>query len=703
MALFQPTNVIPSTLSGIGNGTVDALLPLEVSWQVNGNSPMVAYQVRIMQNDTDSTLKYDTGKVTLDTPFFGTNARGENQQFSMTIPAASLSAAGIVNGYANGYKLSIKQWWNANDYVDQTSPGYFITRRTPTIAMVSIDRASAFDYQDYTFTAHYTQAQGDTIDWVRWVLQAKQNGDYVTIDDTGPVYGAISSASGNIMYMNYTHNGFAIDITGSNVGVPIDYRIQCTVQTENGVVVSTPWNELSTFMNSSHIPVPLTLCSQRETDAVKIEMPKNFPVEGVAEGSYSFTEQNLVKWLTLPSGTSVAFGGEDSDSLDIKSNSPYAIYCKYSITSAPSHTVYLIANYGDYEATFTYGPDGFSFRKNNQVIWSTTDAASNGMYFAIAVFDDKVFFGTNVSGTVQTNEYAITPWHEGATLEALTISGPGIVRALHVTNSFTLTMLDGALQSPYSFWSYTSSIQFYGRFEGTLYTGFITDDTDSLSIYRKPINAPIFKLIANIPISQRVFHDYSALNQQAYQYFFMLMQKQNTTGYLYVQERHGVSQVTPCWWNYTVLCCDQNEAGDYIVREEYRFGMNLESGSVGNNNKPSMQTNFTRYPMRQPMSSNFRSGTLTSLIGRKVNDEYVDSVSLMDALYALSTNTLTKFLKTRKGQLFMIETSGPITMQIADKYTQQPAKIGLPWAEVGDASGVNILGPENAGEGLPYF
>ena len=63
----------------------------------------------------------------------------------------------------------------------------------------------------------------------------------------------------------------------------------------------------------------------------------------------------------------------------------------------------------------------------------------------------------------------------------------------------------------------------------------------------------------------------------------------------------------------------------------------------------------------------------------------------MDDLYALSVNPLTKFLKTRKGQLFQIETSSPVVMNIGDKYAQQPAKITLPWVEIGDASNANIL------------
>ena len=57
----------------------------------------------------------------------------------------------------------------------------------------------------------------------------------------------------------------------------------------------------------------------------------------------------------------------------------------------------------------------------------------------------------------------------------------------------------------------------------------------------------------------------------------------------------------------------------------------------------------------------------------------VDSIALMDALRALSTSKMYKFLKTRKGELIRIETSAPISMQVGDKYAQQPAKITLPW------------------------
>ncbi len=47
MALFQPTNIYPSSLGELGDGTVDITKPLAVSWQVNGNSAMTAFSLTV--------------------------------------------------------------------------------------------------------------------------------------------------------------------------------------------------------------------------------------------------------------------------------------------------------------------------------------------------------------------------------------------------------------------------------------------------------------------------------------------------------------------------------------------------------------------------------------------------------------------------------------------------------------------------------
>ena len=101
--LNQPINVIPSVLSGVGEGVIDATQPLTISWQVSGNSPMLAYEIVIQQNTDESTQLYDSTKVTLANPFYGTNYKGIQQTFSASpITASALYTAGIVNGYENG-------------------------------------------------------------------------------------------------------------------------------------------------------------------------------------------------------------------------------------------------------------------------------------------------------------------------------------------------------------------------------------------------------------------------------------------------------------------------------------------------------------------------------------------------------------------------------------------------------------------------
>ena len=93
MALFMPTNVTPSTLGALGNGTVDATADMPVSWQVDGQNAMTAFRIRILANTTASTLLYDSGKKSDGCPFYGRDAGGNVVFFSYTIAASALAAS----------------------------------------------------------------------------------------------------------------------------------------------------------------------------------------------------------------------------------------------------------------------------------------------------------------------------------------------------------------------------------------------------------------------------------------------------------------------------------------------------------------------------------------------------------------------------------------------------------------------------------
>ncbi len=215
--IFQPTNVTPDEVNG--SGTVDVTKGLDISWQVNGNSAMTAYQIDIYANDANSTLKHSTGRIALAAPFWGTNYKGDTQYYTANISAAALSGAGISNG--NEYKFTITQWWSENDSVTQTTEALFLARSTPTVTINAIP--SPLTERTYSFTAAYAQAQGDALKWVRWQIAEKNNRDEPFVD-TGEITGTGQ--------LRVDYDGF---FTGTT------YSVSCTIETSNGVQATSGW------------------------------------------------------------------------------------------------------------------------------------------------------------------------------------------------------------------------------------------------------------------------------------------------------------------------------------------------------------------------------------------------------------------------------------------------------------------------------
>ena len=220
--LFQATNIIPDMRSGIGLGVVDARSPLKVSWQVNGDYPvMTGMKLVICLNDEESTQKYTTGKITFSSPFYGADALGNLRYYSYSIPAADLSTAGIFNGYE--YKLIITQYYqqgNREGSVTQSSASVFITRDNPTFALSTVP--ATVTSSSYTFTVNYSQTQGDTVDWIRYEIV--QGSEEESVYDSGNIYGAAQYTC--------TYAGFR---DGYN------YSFRATGQTSSGVLMTTGW------------------------------------------------------------------------------------------------------------------------------------------------------------------------------------------------------------------------------------------------------------------------------------------------------------------------------------------------------------------------------------------------------------------------------------------------------------------------------
>ena len=269
----------------LGNGVIDAAKDLTVSWQVNGNSAMVGYQISIYKNDSASTQVYSTGKLTFGCPFYGVDYTGNVQFFSCTITARTLSSAGITNG--ESYKLTIKQWWGESDSqaVTQTSASAFITRSTPSVSIAAIP--SPLTLKEYSFTAVYSQAQGDVLSWVQWKLAlVSESGEHKTLKDTGNIYGTAQ--------LQFDYDGF---FSGSR------YAVACNIQTQNGVEASTGWQEFSVEYETTPLTGTLTATPNRKSNGVKLTFPTVTNIPAEITGSYTMEDS----YLNLPDGSTAVW------------------------------------------------------------------------------------------------------------------------------------------------------------------------------------------------------------------------------------------------------------------------------------------------------------------------------------------------------------------------------------------------------------
>lgn len=245
--LFQPTNIVPDEVNG--EGCVDLTDDLEVSWQVNGDSPMVAYSITFYENNAASTQLFTTGKISLDEAFWGRDENGDIQRFSATVEASDLSTAGLSNG--NEYKLLIAQWWDSTNYVTQLTASVFVTRTAPEVAINTFQ--NPLTTKSNTFKASYYQEEGDAINSIRWMIAEADDEDNPLLD-TGEIEGT--------GILKVTYDGF---FTG------VDYAVRCIVTTQYNVVADTGWEEFSVEYSLEHTSGTATACQLSYTNAVFVQ------------------------------------------------------------------------------------------------------------------------------------------------------------------------------------------------------------------------------------------------------------------------------------------------------------------------------------------------------------------------------------------------------------------------------------------------
>ena len=224
------------------------------------------------------------------------------------------------------------------------------------------------------------------------------------------------------------------------------------------------------------------------------------------------------------------------------------------------------------------------------------------------------------------------------------------------------------------------------------------------TIYRIRTDTGESEKVCILPQGQTSIYDFGLKNNTEYVYrAYYGLGADN--GYMY--ESRPVKM--RYYWNWAIVECREVYGyGYYLADHSYpnpmyhvvrvhQFQDNVDSGSVSNENEPYVENNFTPYPTVQKVSRKGLSGKLRAWVGKVKNAKFLDSVKMVDEIMDLSTRDTVKFLRDRKGNRRMIEISAPIVKTTQDRFAEQPVAVEIPWVEVADAKGCQIVSMSDEG------
>ena len=673
--LYQPSNITPSSFAGVGEGTVESAGNVRISWQINGNSPMTAFSIDIYKNDIESTLVHSTGTLNDGCPAYGTDAKGNIDFFVYAPDDTTWASWGLEDG--NSYKLKITQYWGANNAnsVVQYSDSVFITRTLPTIALNTI--TSPVTTISQTFTATYTQAQGDAINWVRWQFARIEDEKQIIIDDTSPI---------NTGILSYTYDGL---ITGNT------YAINCIIETENGVQVQTDFVSFDVEYLQETSFSDITAKCATEDGSVLLSWGAGLDIQGVATPTDGYSIANNL--LTLNEGATIKWDTVNNG--DMNFQPLYTVGWRGQISKA--NTAYqektlLMLSVND----ITMSTDDINVyaRKGSTLLGSAPIPANASMaLIGVRPTTFVAYFFNSIGDIISSASVISAVSYEQLAISSVTIYGAQVTDWIFITNQdFVFASLADSDYQP--IWN--SNVYFLAGFAESISAGTVANGSIQNAIYKISKSgtslAPLLKLSPQLTRMK----DFGVKSgaQYSYEVFFVSSEGAYSTPVISNQICKQYNDIS--LYEATI---DPDDPNIYHVLRVFRFSNNIDSQTISNNNTPSWQTNFTRYRLKQPTSRMGRSGTLSALLG-SVNAEtntYSDTAEMMDKLFEASQSQNTFFMRDMKGNLYMVGISAPIQQVIDSSNNAQTVQVSVPWEEIGDIENISIIQtPEDEGWGI---
>ena len=529
---------------------------------------------------------------------------------------------------------------------------------------------------NYTFSGTYSQAEHDTLNFIRWriaVLGEEDNPIY----DTGHLYG--------VSLLETTYYGF---FDGVN------YAIRLNGQTTSGVNIDTGWIAFGVSYEMESIDS--TLSATPICGGVNLNWTGLSYILGRAIGTATISDNDT---LEIAAGSYVVWNTSNGVPLSLYPPTSFVFSGRYF----SKNTVLFTINQKGAEPLILQSTiDMFGLWQGSELLWrlaaNTGNIPLQGVPVKVvltpAAWYAKV--GENESRIIQAAAF-VPP----STITRIAVGGTGkcdvdYIEVLDGTadNALIQQIMGNTSYEP----TWKESNYLMANFsDGTLNAGrySVSGEITGYDIYRRTLSDNTLTLAARLPIRDgATFYDYSVKNKQE-PYEWRLFPVKKTGDDLTYQSASIVSNsVNVCFWSWMILeAAPTDNKNIFEVQAVYRFGKNLESGSGSNNNNPSVRANLTRYPTVSQATSQYQSGTLSSLIGViDAERHYSDTIAMRDAINNLSVSPNTLFLKNRKGDLLRIAISGPIGSITMDNTDQQAQNMTIPWVEVGPAQNVSLIG-----------
>ena len=689
MALFQPSNITPSSFAGVGGGTIDAYDKFQMSWQLNGNSQLVGYCIDSYIKNADGTYRSvghfpPTGDLTndfgiklkkVDPPVFPTDAKGNPTVFVATDTSGNNNAwasSGMEFQQGKSYVLYITQVWQEGTTlkkITQVAPSAIITRETPTLTITRV--TNEINENSVKFRGTFSQAENDTISWAQWVLY---NADGDIIDDTFPIA---------TMVLEYFYEGL---LAG-------DYRIVCTVESSSGQLVSAQ----QSFTISQDLPAgtqsPTAYCRSPYSlitwnkDAITTSIPPTCNRET------EFTEQSGDYWLGFTKGPSIVLSagiewskkyinGLSYDLLGFPRGSYIYLRCKISdglsfILYRGNHQESVTLTFSKTNKKITIQPPSISVQPIKISLISEFITIELNLIDKITIYDNGKVTSTSLTGFYLSSIDSIYISCED--IDAL-VAGVAV-------STFKLTVTDNMFQDGNPSQK-KSGILFLTNFANRKYNAGDTDGLKSSKVfYRKEANEKQYLKMGVFDSTITSFKDFGIVPSKK---FFYKVYNAYDGSYLTYEDSNEIS---PYDTAYYLIEGSQtaDEPNIFHVLRYWKFGNNISAGSVSNNNTPNWLTNFTGYRLRQASSRRGRSGTLQALLSNVSNVSYADTSDFMDSLYVASLSRNTFFLKDTKGNIYKVAISAPITQTINTKTNVQEVTVSIPWEEIGTMKNVALI------------